>query len=97
MKHQRVVIGLALAAVFFAVLLPPEAYPDGKLAVIVCATFAFFISVSQRQINATYIKGGIAFFAILIAHSFLFSADTYRSLDFISILWAYYCLFGFFI
>jgi hypothetical protein len=96
MKHKRIVIGLAFAALFFAILLPPEAYPDGKLAVILCATFAFFISVNERQIHPTYIRGGLALFGLLIAHTVFFSVDAYRSLDFISILWAYYCLFGFF-
>jgi tetratricopeptide (TPR) repeat protein len=96
MKHQRIVIGLAFAALFFAILLPPEAYPDGKLAVIVCATLTFFISVSEKQIHPRYLHGGLVVFGFLIAHSLLISVDTYRSIDFISILWAYYCLFGFF-
>jgi hypothetical protein len=96
MKHKRIVIGLAFAALFFAILLPPEAYPDGKLAVILCATFAFFISVKERQIHPTYIRGGLALFGLLIVHTAFFSVDAFRSLDFLSILWAYYCLFGFF-
>jgi hypothetical protein len=96
MKQKRAVIGLAFAALFFAVLLPPEAYPDGKLAVIVCATFAFFSSLYERRIHPKYIKGGLAAFALLILHVILFSVDTYRSLEFLTILWAYYCLFGFF-
>jgi hypothetical protein len=96
MKHQRAVIGLAFASLFFAVLLPPEAYPDGKLAVILCATFAFFASLSERRISPSYIRGGLAVFGFLILHSLLVSVDTYRSLEFVSILWAYYCLFGFF-
>ena len=96
MKQKRAVIGLAFAALFFAVLLPPEAYPDGKLAVILCATFAFFSSLYERRIHPAYIKGGLAAFALLILHVFLFSVDTYRSLEFLTILWSYYCLFGFF-
>jgi tetratricopeptide (TPR) repeat protein len=96
MKHQRLVFGLAFMTLFFAVLLPPEAYPDGKLAVILCATFAFFISVSEKQIQSSYLYGGLALFGLLIAHSLFISVDAYRSFDFISVLWAYYCLFGFF-
>ena len=96
MKHQRLVFGLAFMTLFFAVLLPPEAYPDGKLAVILCATFAFFISVSEKQIQSSYLCGGLALFGLLIAHSLFISVDAYRSFDFISVLWAYYCLFGFF-
>jgi hypothetical protein len=96
MKSRHVVTGLAFAALFFAVLLPPEAYPDGKLAVILCSTFAFFASLSERRIHRTYIVGGLAAFVVLILHSLFLSVDAYRSLDLTSTLWAYYCLFGFF-
>jgi len=96
MKQRPIVIGLAFAALFFAVLMPPEAYPDGKLAVILCATFAFFISLYERRVHPAYLHGGLAIFGLLIAHSVLVSVDAYRSLEFISVLWAYYCLFGFF-
>jgi len=96
MKHKRAVTGLALAALFFAVLLPPEAYPDGKLAVLLCATFAFFASLVEGRIHWTYIRGGLTAFSVLILHSLLFSVDAYRSLEFVSTVWAYYCVFGFF-
>lgn len=97
MKPKKLVSFLAFAAVFFAVLLPPEAYPDGKLAVILCATFAFVASLIERRIHPAYIKGGLAAFAFLILHSAIVSVDPYRSLEFVSVLWAYYCLFGFFL
>jgi hypothetical protein len=96
MKSRHVVTGLAFAALFFAVLLPPEAYPDGKLAVILCSTFAFFASLAERRIHRTYIVGGLAAFVVLILHSLFLSVDAFRSLDLTSTLWAYYCLFGFF-
>jgi hypothetical protein len=96
MKQKRAVLGLAFAALFFAILLPPEAYPDGKLAVILCATFAFFSSLIERRIHPIYIKGGLAAFLVLALHSLFLSVDAYRSLDFAATLWAYYCLFGFF-
>jgi hypothetical protein len=96
-QQHRAVIGLAFATLFFAILLPPEAYPDGKLAVILCATFAFFISVSEKRIHSKYIYGGLAVFGLLILHTALFSVDLFRSLDFLSVVWAYYCLFGFFL
>ena len=96
MRNQRIVIGLAFASLFFAVLLPPEAYPDGKLAVILCATFPFFISLSERRIHPAYIRWGLAGFGLLTIHSLFVSVDAYRSLEFVSVLWAYYCLFGFF-
>ena len=97
MKPKRAVIGLAFAALFFAVLLPPEAYPDGKVAVIICATVAFFSGLIERRIPPGYIHGGLAAFAFLILHSVFISMDAYRSLEFISVLWAYYCLSGFFL
>jgi hypothetical protein len=97
MKPKKLVNMLAFAAVFLAVLLPPEAYPDGKLAVILCATFAFIAGVIERRIHPAYIKGGLAAFAFLIFHSLFISVDAYRSLEFLSVLWAYYCLFGFFL
>jgi tetratricopeptide (TPR) repeat protein len=97
MKTRRAVIGLAFAALFFAILLPPEAYPDGKLVVILCATFSFFVSLAERRIPRAYIYGGLAAFAFLILHSVFVSVDAYRSLEFLSVLWAYYCLFGFFL
>jgi hypothetical protein len=97
MKPKPLVTGLAFAALFFAVLLPPEAYPDGKLAVILCSTFAFFASLGEGRIPSAYIKGGLAVFGFLVLHTLWISVDLYRSLEFVSVLWAYYCLFGFFL
>ena len=97
MKSKPIVNGLALASLFFAILLPPEAYSDGKLVVLLCATFAFFISVTESRVDRRYLKTGLAVFAILIAHTMLFSVDTYRSFELIATLWTYYCLGGFFL
>src|SRR5262245_43000517 len=97
MKPRRAVTVLAFAALFFAVLLPPEAYPDGKLAVILCATFAFFVSVAERRISPAYLNGGLALFGFLLLHDFFISVDLYRSLEFTTLIWAYYCLIGFFL
>jgi tetratricopeptide (TPR) repeat protein len=88
---------LGVGALFFAVLLPPEAYPDGKMAVILCATFAFLAALAARRISANYLAAGVAVFGYLILHSLLISVDMYRSLEFVTVLWAYYCLFGLFI
>ncbi len=96
MKSKPIVAALALAALFFAILLPPEAYPDGKLAVLLCATFAFFISLSERRIPPAYLYGGVLGFGYLLFHAAVISVDAYRSLEFTTVLWAYYCLFGFF-
>jgi hypothetical protein len=97
MKQKPIVTALAFAALFFGVLLPPEAYPDGKLAVLLCATFAFFISIVERRISTRYLYGGLFSFGILLAHTFLVSVDVYRSLDFLTLIWSYYCLAGFFL
>jgi hypothetical protein len=97
MKPKPIVIGLALASLFFAILLPPEAYSDGKLAVLLCATFAFFIRVTENRVDHRYLKAGLAIFAVLIGHSFLLSVDAYRSFEMIATLWTYYCLGGFFL
>jgi hypothetical protein len=97
MKPKPIVTGLALASLFFAILLPPEAYSDGKLVVLLCATFAFFISVTENRVDHRYLKTGLAVFAILIGHTLLFSLDAYRSFELIATLWTYYCLGGFFL
>ena len=97
MKPKPIVIGLAFASLFFAILLPPEAYSDGKMAVLLCATFAFFISVTENSVDRRYLTTGLAVFAILIGHSLLFSVDAYRSVELIATLWTYYCLAGFFL
>lgn len=92
-----IVCGLAFASLFFAILLPPEAYSDGKMAVVLCATFAFFISVAERRVDRRYLATGLAVFAILVAHSLWLSVDHYRSIEFTVTLWSYYCLIGFFL
>jgi len=97
MKPKPIVIGLAFASLFFAILLPPEAYSDGKMAVLLCATFAFFISVTEKAIDRRYLQGGLAAFLLLFVHSMLFSVDPYRSFELIATLWTYYCLAGFFL
>jgi hypothetical protein len=96
MKTRPIVMLIALAALFFAMILPPEAYANGKLAVTLCATFAFLIALSERRIPQTFVTIGGIVFGLLLAHTFLLSVDLYRSLDTLSSLWAYYCLIGFF-
>src|SRR5262245_45283000 len=97
MKPKPIVIGLALAALFLAILRPPEAYPDGRMMVILCATFPFLVSVIEGRISSKYLAAGILLFAVLLIHSLVVSFDLYRSLDFIAMAWAYYCLAGFFL
>jgi hypothetical protein len=97
MKPKPIVTALAIGSLFFAMLLPPEAYSDGKLVVLLCATFSFFISVTENRVDHRYLKTGLAVFAILIGHTLLFSVDAYRSFEMIATLWTYYCLAGFFL
>src|SRR5690242_5667294 len=85
------VLILGWAALFLAMLLPPEAYPNGKLAVALCATFAFLASLSERRLAKQYVKAGAWAFTLLLAHTLIFSLDLYRSLDMLSMLWTYYC------
>jgi hypothetical protein len=94
---KPIVAGLALFAVFFAILMPPEAYPAGKMAVVVASTFAFLIALSERKIPYVYLLNGIAIFPMLLIHALWLSVDVYRSIEFMTVLWAYYCLLGFFI
>jgi len=97
MKPKPIVSGLAFAALFFAILLPPEAYSDGKMAVVLCATFAFFISITEKRIDQRYLMTGLTGFILLVGHSLIFSVDAYRSFELLATLWTYYCLAGFFL
>ena len=91
------VLVLALSSLAFAVLMPPEAYPAGKMGVVLCSTFAFLAAVSERKIPGPYLLGGILLFSFLLLHSLAVSVDTFRSLEFLVLIWAYYCLLGFFV
>jgi hypothetical protein len=95
-RSEKAVALLAFASVFFAILMPPEAYPAGRMAVILSATFAFLILLTERRIPSVYLFGGISLFSFLILHSLLLSADLSRSLEFLPVVWAYYCLLGYF-
>ena len=97
MKSKPIVFGLALASLYFAVLLPPEAYPNGRVAVLLCATFAFFAAVIEHRISSKFLWGGMILFGLLLAHSLWISVDLYRSLEFLTSIWTYYCLLGFFL
>jgi len=94
MSSKPLALALALTALFFAILLPPEAFPDGKLAVILCSTFAFLGSLSERRITSAYLLTGLLVFGFLLFHSLFVSVDAYRSIEFTSLLWAYYALMG---
>src|SRR5215471_523805 len=95
-RTKPVILLLAWASLFFAMLLPPEAYPNGKLAVVLCATFAFLSSLAEHRIPPHYVKAGLSVFVLLLIHTFTVSMDLYRSLDMLTVIWAYYCLIGVF-
>src|SRR5262249_30578248 len=85
---------LAWATLFFAMLLPPEAYPNGKLGVVLCATFAFLAALSEKHIPRHYLQAGAWILGLLLAHTLTISIDLFRSLDTLTAIWTYYCLIG---
>src|SRR5215813_10935630 len=95
-RTKPVILLLGWASLFFAMLLPPEAYPNGKLAVVLCATFALLSALSEQHVPRHYLKAGLWIFVPLLVHTFTVSADLYRSLDMLTTIWAYYCLIGVF-
>lgn len=97
MKNKPVVTLMAFSALFFAMLQPPEAFPNGKLAVLLCATFTFLIALSERKIPQSFLRAGSWIFGLLFLHTFSVSVDLYRSLDTLASIWTYYCLIGFFV
>jgi len=97
MKSKAIVAALAFATIFFAILMPPEAHAAGKMAVLLCSTFAFFGRLAEHRIPSRYLWGGLVLFATVLIHSLAISVDLYRSLDFIAMVWSYYCVLGFFI
>src|SRR5688572_20252635 len=97
MKTKPLVLLLVLASIAFAVLMPPEAFPAGRMAVLVCATFGFLACLIDKRVSNGFLGAGLITFAALLAHSIFFSVDLYRSLEFLTLLWTYYCLLGFFL
>src|SRR5271170_3531737 len=97
MQQKLLVWILALSTLFFAILMPPEAFPAGRMAVIVGASFVFLIALSEKRIPLSYVVGGAIVFSLLLLHSLLLSVDVYRSVEMLTVFWAYYCLAGFFI
>ena len=86
MKPTRpIVLVLAFATVFLAILMPPEAYPAGRMAVILSSTFVFLIALTERRIPLGYALTGISVFALLLAHSLWLSVDLNRSLEFMTV------------
>ncbi len=88
---------IGLTALVAAVLAPPESFGSGRMILILSSTFAFLILALDGKIPSGFVLAGPATFAFLLCHSIWISQDFYRSLDFLPILWAYYCLLGVFL
>ena len=86
---------LALSALAGVILAPPEAFGSGRMILVVGSTFAFLLLILEGQVEARYLRGGLVGMVVLVAHSLWISIDFYRSLEFVGIVWAYYCLFGY--
>lgn len=87
---------LALGTLVAATLVPPEAYGEGRMLLVLSASTAFLVLVMEREIPGRYLAVGLAGLVLLTAHSLLLSEDPYRSVEFLGLLWAYYCLGGVF-
>jgi len=93
---QRIAGYLGLGALVAVVLAPPEAYGSGRMLLVVTATFAFLALSVSREIPTLYLGAGAGAAILLVIHSLWLSVDVYRSLEFLGLAWAYYCLFGVF-
>ena len=97
MKEPARISGLmALAALVAVVLAPPEAFGSGRMLLVVLATFAFLILAVEGSVPTRYLTLGAALWGVLLLHSLALSVDPYRSVEFLGLAWAYYCLFGVF-
>jgi hypothetical protein len=96
-RTKPIILLLAFAAIFFAILMPPEAYPTGQMVVVLSSTFVFLGALTERKIPYRFLIAGLTIFPLLFIHSLLVSVDLNRSLEFLTVLWSYYCLLGFFL
>lgn len=95
MKHpEKYSAWLAVATLIAVIVQPPEAYGTGRMLLVVGSTFAFLVNVLGPGVPPRYLAGGLVGMILLIAHSLWISEDVYRSLEFLTLAWSYYCLFG---
>ena len=87
---------LALGALAAVIIAPPEVYGSGRMLLMLAATFSFLILAVEKRVPQGFLICGAILWTGLALHSVFVSADPYRSLDFLTIVWAYYCLFGYF-
>jgi hypothetical protein len=85
---------LVLSTPVAVALSPPEAFGSGRMLLVVLSTFAFLLLAVEGTIPRRYLSGGAVAMAALLAHSIWLSVDPYRSIEFLGLAWAYYCLFG---
>ena len=83
-----------LGALIAVVLAPPEAFGSGRMILILASSSAFLILVLKGEVPAGFLIAGFAGAAFLAWHSVWISVDFYRSVEFLGLAWAYYCLFG---
>jgi tetratricopeptide (TPR) repeat protein len=85
---------LAMATLVAVVLQPPEAYGTGRMILVLGSTFAFLLIALDARVPFGYLAGGVAGMLLLVAHSVFLSRDVYRSIEFLTLAWSYYSLFG---
>lgn len=87
---------LGLGTLVAVTVVPPEAYGEGRMLLVLSASMAFLVLVMERAVPGRYLAFGLGALVLLTAHSLLLSEDPYRSAEFLGLLWAYYCLGGVF-
>lgn len=85
---------LALATLAIVAVHPPEAYGSGRMLLVLMATFALTFLLIESRIPASFLAAGALAASLLLAHSLWISVDPYRSVEFLGLMWAYYCLYG---
>ncbi len=94
MDHRKIAQLLVFGALIAVILAPPEAFGSGRMILILASSFAFLILVLKGEVPAGFLIAGFAGAAFLSWHSVWMSVDFYRSVEFLGLAWAYYCLFG---
>ena len=94
MDHRKIAQLFVLGALVAVILAPPEAFGSGRMILILASSFAFLILALKGEIPAGFLIAGFAGAAFLAWHTVWISVDFYRSVEFLGLAWAYYCLFG---
>ena len=97
MKNWDMTQLLALSALAGVILAPPEAFGSGRMILVVASSFSFLILILKGNVPSRYLLAGLGGMVVLGAHSIWISIDPFRSVEFLGIAWAYYCLLGYFV